>query len=114
MLLELCDRRLIQLLKEINSGRAQGLITEEQKHVEAVVDAIFQASTRLAVYGTLAPGEENDWVLAPLQGCWSDGFVRGNLFLPGSWGDGIEYPGFEWKPEVHLVAVNSAGSKAGA
>ncbi len=105
MLVDLCDRRLIQFLQGINSGRHQGLQTEKLKQAEAIVDALFQASTRLAVYGTLAPGEENDWVLKSLQGHWSDGFVRGCIFPPGSWGGGIEYPGFRWEPDGQPVVV---------
>ena len=112
MLIDLCDHRLIEFLQGVNSGRQQELPTEELKQAEAYIDALFQASTRLAVYGTLAPGEVNDWVLKPLQGVWSDSFVRGRLYPPGSWGSGIKYPGFRWEPYGSLVNVKVFESSA--
>ena len=47
---------------------------------------------RLAVYGSLAPGESNAHVLAPLTGTWREGRVRGRLFKEG-WGAAMGYPG---------------------
>jgi gamma-glutamylcyclotransferase (GGCT)/AIG2-like uncharacterized protein YtfP len=34
---------------------------------------------RLAVYGSLQPGERNAHMLAPLEGTWTAGIVRGTL-----------------------------------
>ena len=50
------------------------------------------AETRLAVYGTLAPGRSNHHQLAGLDGRWRKGTVRGRLFESG-WGAALGYPG---------------------
>ena len=115
MLVDLSDRGLIQLLQLINSGRRQGRPedvrqAEELSQAEQLAEALFKASTHLVVYGTLVPGEENEWVLEPLQGRWSQGYVRGKMFAPGTWGDGIEYPGMVWEPEGESVPVKVFGS----
>jgi len=47
----------------------------------------------LAVYGTLAPGEDNHWVVRNLKGDWLDGTVVGYIFEI-SWGPATGYPGF--------------------
>ena len=46
---------------------------------------------RLFVYGTLAPGQPNEHVLAPLQGSWHPASVRGTLH-PKGWGAALGYP----------------------
>ncbi|WP_164157297.1 gamma-glutamylcyclotransferase family protein [Sandarakinorhabdus rubra] len=51
-----------------------------------------QATTVLAVYGTLAPGRANHHELAGLAGVWSHGWVRG-LLLPQGWGAALGSPG---------------------
>ena len=43
------------------------------------------AETRLASYGTLAPGRVNHHQLAGLRGHWQQGTVRGR-FVEGGWG----------------------------
>jgi len=58
-----------------------------------------QADTRLAVYGTLAPGRENHGQLAGLIGEWRFGTVRGWL-NPVGWAAPMGYPG---------VLLDSAG-----
>ncbi len=63
------------------------------------------SETRLAVYGSLAPGEANAWVLEPVDGEWLEGGrVRGRLHDRG-WGAGKGYPGLEWDPGGEPVAV---------
>ncbi|MEE3718862.1 gamma-glutamylcyclotransferase [Tumidithrix elongata RA019] len=49
--------------------------------MEVWIDLLFDfPSQRLAVYGTLAPGESNHHILKPILGKWYDGFsVYGNL-----------------------------------
>lgn len=46
---------------------------------------------RLFVYGTLAPGQPNEHVLAPLAGIWQPATVRGHLTQLG-WGADLGYP----------------------
>ena len=46
----------------------------------------------LFVYGTLAPGEPNEYVLKDVEGTWLPGTVKGQLFESG-WGAAMGYPG---------------------
>ena len=46
---------------------------------------------RLFVYGTLAPGQPNEHVLAPLAGHWQPAAVQGRLVQLG-WGAALGYP----------------------
>lgn len=46
---------------------------------------------RLAIYGSLAPGQPNHHQLQSLNGRWSAGTVRGRLVEQG-WGAGLGYP----------------------
>lgn len=62
--------------------------------------------TRLATYGTLAPGRANHHQLAALTGRWRGGTVRGWLGAAG-WAAPLGYPGLVLDPtgppvEVHL------------
>ncbi len=50
------------------------------------------SDTRLATYGTLAPGEVNAHELAALQGHWRQGTVTGHLHDAG-WGAAHGCPG---------------------
>ena len=59
---------------------------------------------RLAVYGTLAPGQPNHHQLSGLQGTWSVGKVRGRLFAEG-WGAAMGYPGLILDAEGDEVNV---------
>lgn len=60
--------------------------------------------TALAVYGTLAPGEPNHWVVRGVKGEWSAGVVRGYLFEI-TWGPVEGYPGFIADDEGNDVPV---------
>ena len=62
------------------------------------------ADTRLASYGTLAPGRENHEQLAGLAGRWCTGTVRGWL-NPGGWAATMGYPGLLLDPAGPLVEV---------
>src|ERR687897_3609319 len=72
------------------SGSAGG---SDGRRAERRLDALFRTSHTLAVYGTLAPGQPNHHVLAPLGGEWTDGLIEGDL-LPVGWGAELGYPGF--------------------
>ncbi len=56
------------------------------------------AATRLATYGTLAPGRVNNHQLSNLQGRWREGRVKGRLIEAG-WGAGLGYPGLVLDPQ---------------
>ena len=62
------------------------------------------ADTRLATYGTLAPGRVNHQRLAGLKGRWQKGTVRGRLVDAG-WGAALGYPGLVLDPLGPVVEV---------
>ena len=96
---------LSKLLQQINHGRYEYMLSEGYRTAEEIAESLFGSSSHLAVYGTLSPGEVNESVLQSMQGQWQKGYVRGRLFQPGSWGEGIEYPGLKWVPEGERIAV---------
>lgn len=61
--------------------------------------------TRLATYGTLAPGRPNHGQLTGLSGRWSVGRVRGSLVQEG-WGAELGYPGLILDAHGPLVEVD--------
>jgi len=71
---------------------------------ERRLDALYGTSHTLAVYGTLAPGQPNHHVVAPLGGEWTDGLVEGEL-LPVGWGTTLGYPAFRPREGGAAVAV---------
>jgi gamma-glutamylcyclotransferase (GGCT)/AIG2-like uncharacterized protein YtfP len=62
------------------------------------------ADTRLATYGTLAPGRVNHHRLAGLKGRWQQGTVRGRLVDAG-WAAALGYPGLVLDPLGPVVEV---------
>ena len=70
-----------------------------------MAEAAASAKTRLATYGTLAPGRVNHHQLADLRGTWRQGTVRGRLVEVG-WGAEHGYPGLILDPSGHPVEVH--------
>ena len=64
-----------------------------------------EPDTRLASYGTLAPGRSNHHQLAGLNGAWQQGTVRGWLSNAG-WGAPLGYPGLVLDAAGPLVDVH--------
>lgn len=62
------------------------------------------AQTRLATYGTLAPGRSNHHQLENLNGTWTRGTVKGHLKQSG-WGAAQGYPGLVLDPAGEDVEV---------
>jgi gamma-glutamylcyclotransferase (GGCT)/AIG2-like uncharacterized protein YtfP len=96
-----------RLVAAANAVRWQGDMSgrvEEPGQVEAErqLDALFRTSHTLAVYGTLAPGQPNHHVVAPLGGGWKDGLIEGDLISAG-WGATLGYPAF--RPRVRGASV---------
>jgi gamma-glutamylcyclotransferase (GGCT)/AIG2-like uncharacterized protein YtfP len=60
--------------------------------------------TRLAVYGSLAPGKPNAQKLSTLKGHWRKGTVRGHLVAEG-WGASLGFPALRLDPEGDAVVV---------
>jgi gamma-glutamylcyclotransferase (GGCT)/AIG2-like uncharacterized protein YtfP len=66
--------------------------------------------TRLAVYGTLAPGKPNHHQLDGLGGDWGDGIVRGCLINKG-WAAEAGYPALTLDPEAEDIDVQVFSSQ---
>lgn len=60
---------------------------------------------RLAVYGTLMPGEVNHHLVAHLRGTWARGTVRGERHADG-WGMAHGFPALVWHPDGPEVPVH--------
>lgn len=85
-------------LDKSERDRAVGEVASQV--IEDFFDLLFEhPSRRLAVYGTLAPGEVNHAIVADLAGEWGDGAVRGELTT----GDGFRR--FRWSQSGSEVAV---------
>ncbi len=85
---------LVHTLQIINAARERGDIDDS-----AGTDRRFdRPSTRLAVYGSLAPGESNHGIIEDIVGIWTPGFVRGDLLRQG-WGTHVGFPGMIWDPK---------------
>lgn len=70
----------------------------------------MNAEERLASYGTLAPGEENQHQLDELDGRWIEGVVLGKRVKAG-WGTWLGFPGFVLDPNGGQVKVHIFESK---
>jgi gamma-glutamylcyclotransferase (GGCT)/AIG2-like uncharacterized protein YtfP len=97
-------RRLVAAANAVRHQRdtSGSAIESDGRCAEQQLDALFKTSHTLAVYGTLAPGQPNHHVVAPLGGEWTDGLIEGDL-LPEGWGAALGYPGF--RPRVGGAAV---------
>jgi gamma-glutamylcyclotransferase (GGCT)/AIG2-like uncharacterized protein YtfP len=62
------------------------------------------SDTRLATYGTLAPGRANHHQLSDLQGHWQQGTVKGKL-VPSGWGAALGYPGLVLDEDAASIDV---------
>lgn len=99
---------LHQTLRQVNRFRRSN-DRPGREAADRLMDLLFQASRRVAVYGSLAPGEMNHRVVAHLQGEWSSGFVQGHLEDRG-WGTGIGFPGLRWDPSGRKIPVRLLSS----
>jgi len=79
-------------------------IRAETEILDHAIETIFSASRRLAVYGSLAPGEANHHVLSDLSGEWFHVTVRGRLIDSG-WGSDLGFPALRWDPNGDDVPV---------
>jgi gamma-glutamylcyclotransferase (GGCT)/AIG2-like uncharacterized protein YtfP len=94
---------LDRLLSPVNQARRAGLLVPSTD-AEQRAESRFAASRRLAIYGSLAPGEVNHHHLASLRGAWERGTVRGRRHERG-WGAGKGFPGLELDPGGEEVPV---------
>jgi len=80
-------------------------IGQARAFAEKVVAAVLgEPRTKLATYGTLAPGEVNHGWVAGLAGHWHDGFVHGDLQHTG-WGVDHGFPALAWRSGGPRVPV---------
>lgn len=74
--------------------------------LELIVDLIFDSpSTRLAVYGTLAPGQPNESVLSRMRGSWIEGNVKGHVYPVAG------LPVFEWNTNAEKIPIKLLDSR---
>jgi gamma-glutamylcyclotransferase (GGCT)/AIG2-like uncharacterized protein YtfP len=104
---DLSQDEVNRLVAAANAARWRGDGAGEAEDGDAAdaerrLDALFRTSETLAVYGSLAPGQPNHHVVAPLGGEWTDGVVEGDLY-PVGWGAALGYLAF--RPHVGGPAV---------
>lgn len=66
--------------------------------MEGALEALFNASHHLIVYGSLMPGGLNHGLLSEVEGEWRKGWVTGEL-LDRGWSAAMSYPALRWCPE---------------
>ncbi len=88
---------LDEKLARVNEYRRRGRPSDSWKRLEDGLELLFAPSRRLAVYGSLAPGESNSRQLDGLSGSWVDGTVHGELHDRG-WGARLGFPAMRWDP----------------
>jgi gamma-glutamylcyclotransferase (GGCT)/AIG2-like uncharacterized protein YtfP len=102
-----------RLVAAANAARWRGGDGEDANAAgaERRLDDLFGTRHTLAVYGTLAPGEPNHHVVAPLGGEWTDGVIEGDLFAEG-WGATLGYPACRPRAGGPSVAVKVLSAAA--
>jgi gamma-glutamylcyclotransferase (GGCT)/AIG2-like uncharacterized protein YtfP len=73
--------------------------------VDEIADLSGAPDTRLAIYGTLAPGRANHHQISALAGKWQRGTVKGKLFS-SEWGAALGFPGLILDPLGPSVDVD--------
>jgi len=97
------DLELAEALTTLNARRAVAPANARDP-LERELEERFRASHRLAVYGSLAPGEVNHHAIAELPGTWEDGIVTGTLQpLDATHGSG--FPALRWRAGGPPVAA---------
>ena len=72
--------------------RAEGLPVPQRLGRLIRVNEELTREHRLAVYGTLTPGQPNEHIMADIPGTWTRAIVRGTRVESG-WGAAFGYPG---------------------
>jgi len=100
---QLSRQRLAELL-ELNRLRALDE-SPRRAQLEALFASRYAADRKLAVYGSLAPGESNHHQLSQLDGTWLPGHaVRGERMSRG-WGAALGFPAVRWSLDGPFVAA---------
>jgi len=104
--LRACVAHVNDLRRRLPVGATSIALLEAESRLEREAPV----SLRLATYGSLAPGESNHALLAPLRGRWFAGFVRGVRFV-GRHGSARGFPAVrldEGGPEVPVHVLESS------
>jgi gamma-glutamylcyclotransferase (GGCT)/AIG2-like uncharacterized protein YtfP len=107
------DPDLHALITNANHARREALASDGPRTTSPAEQRLVQqwdANRRLAVYGTLAPGQSNHHMVAGLDGAWSRGFVTGELWASG-WGARYGFPALRWDPAGDPLAVSLLSSR---
>jgi len=97
-------RDLEAWILELNELRDVARGTRAGPAIEELLERLFHARGRLAVYGSLQPGAQHEGELAGIRGRWIAGHVHGRLEDRG-WGAGLGYPALRLEPHGPRVAV---------
>jgi gamma-glutamylcyclotransferase (GGCT)/AIG2-like uncharacterized protein YtfP len=89
------------LLIKVNQYRQKGEITKE---LEELVEGSYQPSQHLVVYGTLAPGRVNHYIVEHIVGTWRDDVYVEGEFVNSGWAAEFGYPMIRWKPGAARIA----------
>ncbi len=100
---------LMHLLEGVNARRRSSLPPPPPDVEEAALEDRVRASHRLAVYGSLKPGEIHHDLVSHLSGTWQDGDVFGDWSDTG-WGAGVGFPAIRWRPDGDRVPVKLLAS----
>lgn len=108
------DQGVYDLVERANVARGGGMVDADARAAEAVCRDVFGSETRIAVYGALAPGEAKHYMLVPIRGVWTPGFVRGRL-EGGPWSTllgmkGIRLEGGAERVPVHVLQSPMLGN----
>jgi gamma-glutamylcyclotransferase (GGCT)/AIG2-like uncharacterized protein YtfP len=101
-------RALLELIDAANAARRRSGTAAD---VETQLDSLFGTGERLAVYGSLAPRQQNHHIVEPLGGTWTVGVVEGDLLKYG-WGAAIGFPALYPRPGGAAVGVHVLTSVA--
>ncbi len=77
--MEIDSEALRRQIDAANRARLGLPVEAKGPALEAELEAAFGTASRLAIYGTLAPGNVNHHHLAELGGAWQPASVRGRL-----------------------------------
>jgi gamma-glutamylcyclotransferase (GGCT)/AIG2-like uncharacterized protein YtfP len=89
------SKDLESLLIRVNQFRQKGEISKE---LEAELEASYQCSHHLVVYGTLAPGRVNHKHVEHIIGTWRDDVYVEGEFVNSGWAVEFGYPMIRCKP----------------
>jgi gamma-glutamylcyclotransferase (GGCT)/AIG2-like uncharacterized protein YtfP len=94
-----------RLIAAANAARWRNEDEPGAADAEQQLEALFRTSQTVAVYGTLAPGQPNHHIVAPLGGEWTGGVIEGDLVATG-WGATLGFPAFRPRDGGAAVAVH--------